>query len=168
MDMQWNWRGSGTGYVAWYNPEPLLRFTPLEVECCLDSAEWQYWEPKAGKEALMSGRAGGVGCRWDAVTHSGQKHNKPAFREWQVPAERPWRGCDGCTAYGNNGGLLSLPFSPLSLKIKESTRKDLGMLTAQRVLTNKNSESFEKFLLVCSVAKAGRRSDAGEKMFLLK
>lgn len=82
---------------------------------------------KGGKEALSSGSAGGDGWSWDAVMHSGQKHSSPAFLEWQEPA-RPCGWCAECTAYGNNGGLFSLPLSLASLKIKESTRKDLGMV----------------------------------------
>lgn len=73
-----------------------MRLTPVEDVWCLDSAEWQYWEPKVGKDALRSGKVGGDGWSWD--THSGQKHSKPAFREWQEPEDSPWSGWDGCIA----------------------------------------------------------------------
>lgn len=61
MEMQWNCLGSGTVYAAWYIPGAWLRFTLLDVECCLDRAEWQYCEPKGGNEALRSGSVGGDG-----------------------------------------------------------------------------------------------------------
>lgn len=124
MEMQWNCRGSGTEYAAWYIPGAWPR---LAEECCLDRAEWQYCEPKGEKDALRSGSVGGDGWSCDAVMHSGQKHSSPAFLEWQEPGS-PCGWCGECTAYGNSGGLFSLPFSLASLKIKESTRKDLGML----------------------------------------
>lgn len=126
MEMQWNWRGSGTEYAAWYIPGAWLRLTLLDEECCLDRAEWQYCELKGGKDALRSGSVGGDGWSWDAVMHSGQKHSSPAFLEWQEPGS-PCGWCGECTAYGNKGGLFSFPLSLASLKIKESTRKDLGM-----------------------------------------
>ena len=99
------------------------------AEECLDSAEWQYCEPKAGKEALSRGMDGGDGCSCEAAMHSGQKHSSPAFLEWQEPGNAWW--WPECTAYGNSGGLFSLPLSLASLKINESTRKDLGMLTGK-------------------------------------
>ena len=37
MEMQWNCRGSGTEYAAWYIPGAWLRL--LDEECCLDRAE---------------------------------------------------------------------------------------------------------------------------------
>lgn len=58
--------------------------------------------------------------------HRGQKHSSPAFLEWQEVGI-PCGWCGECTAYGNKGGLFSFPLSLVSLKIKESTRKDLGM-----------------------------------------
>lgn len=125
IEMQWNCRGSGTEYAAWYIPGA-CRLTPLDEECCLDSAEWQYCELKGGKVALRSGSVGGDGWSWDAVMHRGQKHSSPAFLEWQEPGI-PCGWCGECTAYGNKGGLFSFPLSLASLKIKESTRKDLGM-----------------------------------------
>lgn len=125
--MQWNCRGSGTEYAAWYIPGAWLRLTPLDEECCLDSAEWQYCELKGGKVALRSGSVGGDGWSCDAAMHRGQKHSSPAFLEWQEPGI-PCGWCGECTAYGNKGGLFSFPLSLASLKIKESTRKDLGML----------------------------------------
>lgn len=81
---------------------------------------------KGGKDALRSGRVGGDGWSWDAVMQSGQKHSSPAFLEWHEPAS-PCGWCGECTAYGNKGGLFSFPLSLASRKIKESTRKDLGM-----------------------------------------
>lgn len=99
----------------------------MDEECCLDRAEWQYCEPKGGKDALRSGSVGGEGWSWDAAMHSGQKHRSPAFLEWQEPGS-PCGWCGECTAYGNSGGWFSFPLSLASLRIKESTRKDLGML----------------------------------------
>lgn len=58
--------------------------------------------------------------------HRGQKHSSPAFLEWQEVGI-PCGWCGECTAYGNKGGLFSFPLSLVSLKIKESTRKDLGI-----------------------------------------
>lgn len=127
MEMQWNCRGSGTEYAAWYIPGAWLRLTPLDEVCCRDSAEWQYCVVKGGKDAFSSGRVGGDGWSWEAVMHRGQKHSSPAFLEWQEVGI-PCGWCGECTAYGNKGGLFSFPLSLVSLKIKESTRKDLGML----------------------------------------
>ena len=101
--------------------------TLLDEECCLDRAEWQYCELKEGNDALRSGNVGGDGWSWDAAMHSGQKHSSPAFLEWQEPAS-PCGWCGVCTAYGNKGVLFSFPLSLASLKIKESTRKDLGIV----------------------------------------
>lgn len=129
----------------------------LDEACCLDRAEWQYCELKGGKEALRSGRVGGDGWSWDAAMHSGQKHSIPAFLEWQEPGS-PCAWCGECTAYGNKGGLFSLPFSLASLKINESTRKDLGMF-ANLLLGALGSCS----LLVasaCSCWDGGQRSGA--------
>lgn len=74
---------------------------------------------------MRSGSVGGDGWSCDALMHSGQKHSSPAFLEWHEAPGIPL--CAECMAYGNKGGLFSFPLSLVSLKIKESTRKDLGM-----------------------------------------
>lgn len=97
IEMQWNCRGSGTEYAAWYIPGAWPRLTPLDEACCLASAEWQYCELKGGKDAFRSGRVGGDGWRWDAAMHRGQKHSSPAFLEWQELGN-PCGWCGECTA----------------------------------------------------------------------
>lgn len=139
----------------------------MDEECCLDRAEWQYCELKGGKDVLRSGSVGGDGWSWDAAMHSGQKHSNPAFLEWQEPGS-PCGWCGECTAYGNKGGLFSFPLSLASLKIKESTRKDLGMFANLLVSVVEIEASASFVVSACSPRDCGQRSGAEGAQPLLK
>lgn len=110
-----------------------VRFRPEDPVCCLPKAVGQYWELKEEKEALRRGMPGGGAWSWDAVTHMEQTHNRPAFLEWQEPADSPCRAFAGCIAYGKSGGLFSSFLSLVSLRIRESTRNERGMSAARWV-----------------------------------
>lgn len=108
---------------------------------------------------MRSGSVGGDGWSWDAVMQRGQKHSNPAFLEWQEPGI-PCGWCGVCTAYGNKGGLFSFPLSFASLKIKESTRKDLGMFAKK---TKKTCCSVCLKLESCVAASDCSPRDGGQQ-----